>query len=266
MAFVIMLFCAALALALAIPLIYGMEFFTSVPPSAWISTQWAPELDQYGFGLPLIGSFLLVLMSLPMTVMLGWGLAFQISKAANTHLRSGAVSLMQTWASLPSVVVGVWAMSALLPMIRGVTGGQGYSLFAASVSLTLFLAPAVALLFIQAYGEYRDEYGDMEIATGLNAREKTLLFFKGCTSEVGHVINYSFCRLFGETMIVLMLSGNMLQIPGSPFDGVRTLTATIALEMAYSTGHHRLALYGLATAAIAVLFFVMITRVRHEKN
>lgn len=249
---VIALFCLALGSLLLIPVWHGLEFFAQVPVLNWLSLRWEPELNLYGFALPLIGSAVLMTVTLPLTLLVGWLVAFEIVETKNRTVRAIAVALMQTWASLPSVVLGVWAISALLPLIREI-GGSGYSLLATSIGLTLFIAPACTLLLTQAYGEYRETHGDLEQATRLSDWEKAVYFLKGCRSEVRHVINYTFCRLFGETLIVLMLSGNMLQIPGSPFDGFRTLTATVALEIAYATENHELALYALTTIGILIM-------------
>lgn len=264
MKFIIALFCVALATMVAIPVISGLQFFGTVPAGSWLSMGWAPDAGEYGLGLPLAGSLLVVLVSLPPTIILAWGLAFQVAGLRGQGVQTAAISLMQTWAAMPSVVIGVWAISAVLPLIREVAG-SGYSLLAASAGLTLFLAPAAALLFMQSYKEYRQQYGDLEKAAELTGMERSIIFFKGCSGEVGHVIKYTFCRLFGETMIVLMLSGNALQLPGSLFDGVRTMTATIALEAAYATGEHELALHGLAMVSILILGITMLLRLQNEK-
>jgi phosphate transport system permease protein len=266
MSTVIVLICLVFGSLLLIPLWHGAEFFLQVPALSWMSMQWAPDLNVYGFGVPLIGSTLLIVATLPLTLALGWVLAFQTVETTNTNVRAVAIALMQTWASLPSVVVGVWAISTMLPAIREL-GGSGYSLLATSIALTVFIAPSCALLLMQSYGEYRAAHGDLERALNLTAWEKTVYFVKGCGSELTHIVNYTFCRLFGETLIVLMLSGNMLQIPGSPFDGFRTLTATVALEIAYATGTHELALYAItAIGTIVLIGLLLFSRGRRHET
>jgi phosphate transport system permease protein len=69
-------------------------------------------------------------------------------------------------------------------------------------------------------------------------------------------------RALGETMVVLMVSGNVVQVPTSLFDPVRTLTANIALEMAYATGDHRSSLFvsGFALAGLVLILAIAARR------
>ncbi|TFG59081.1 MAG: ABC transporter permease subunit, partial [Nitrospirales bacterium] len=75
-------------------------------------------------------------------------------------------------------------------------------------------------------------------------------------------------RALGETMAMLMVCGNVVQTPSHVFDPVRTLTANIALEMAYALGNHRGALFvsGLLFMAIVVLFVIMAENFRHRET
>lgn len=259
MVYLISAICLILAALLLVPIIQSLDFYAEVPMHNWVALDWMPELGQFGFGLPLIGTLALVSLALPWTLALGWALAYQVENMTSGYARAVVLGLLQTWSSMPSVVIGVWAISTIIPSVR-MFEGSGYSLLAASVGLTLFLAPSTALLLLQAYKGYREEHADLELSLKLNAWERSSYFWKSSKNQILHVVNYSLCRIFGETMIVLMLSGNMLQVPGSVFDGMRTLTATVALEMAYAVDLHSSALYGITAFAILCISTILLLR------
>lgn len=265
MTILIALFCLLLIVLLVIPVAQSAGFFSQVSMSQWLQMEWLPEYGQFGFGLSFSGSLLLTLLTLPITLFAAWALAYQTLRCKRSVMHPIAVSIMQTWSSLPSVIVGVWAISQLVPIIRDIAG-PGYCLLSASLGLAVFLTPAISLLFMQAYEEYENVYGDLEEAFELSWWERTAYFIRGCRSEITHTAIYTFCRIFGETMIVLMLAGNSLQLPSSLFDPIRTMTATIALEMAYASGLHELALFALSTVSLVLLAFLTMGGIYADKK
>ena len=107
-----------------------------------------------------------------------------------------------------------------------------------------------------------DQFQGLENSFEMSVLSRSELFIKSQPTAVIGTINYIFCRIFGETMVVLMLSGNSVQIPGNLLEGFRSLTATIALEMAYATGMHETSLFALATAAIVIILVVLLAQYR----
>lgn len=257
MSWIIAFFCILLVVLLIIPIVQSAEFFSQVLPSQWLQMEWLPELGQFGFGISFSGSLLLSFLTLPLTLVMAWLLAYQISRCKRSVINLIAMSIIQTWSSLPSVIIGVWAISELVPLIRDIAG-SGYCLLSATLGLTVFLTPAISLLFMQSYEEYENVYGDLEEAYELSWWQRTAYFIRGCHGEITHISIYTFCRIFGETMIVLMLTGNSLLLPSSLFDPIRTMTATIALEMAYASGLHELSLFALSSVSIALLAILIV--------
>lgn len=218
---------------------------------------WQPSTGDFGFGTAFIGSIYLVALTLPLAIVFGWIVCLQLSNCKSPWLRSLNISLLEAWVSLPSVVIGVWAISAIIPQIRAIYG-TGYCALSAAIGLAIFIIPTTSLLFYRSYQKYQEQFGRLEKSFGLSELEKTTQFMRSRFSSVISITNYSFCRLFGETMVVLMLSGNSVQIPGNPFEGVRTLTTTISLEMAYASEQHEMALFALASIAIATLLTILL--------
>lgn len=249
-----------LVFMLAYPLISAWEFFEQIPVSNWTSFDWRPNVGSFGFGTAVTGSFLLVLLTLPLSLLMGWVLSLQLVDNRKHWLNPATVAILEVWISLPSVIIGVWAIIEIIPLVRDIFGGTGYSLLASTIGLTIFITPTCTLLFYRSYLTHLDQFQGLENSFEMSTLSRSELFIKSQPTAVIGTINYIFCRIFGETMVVLMLSGNSVQIPGNLLEGFRSLTATIALEMAYATGMHETSLFALATAAIVIILVVLLAQ------
>jgi phosphate transport system permease protein len=161
-------------------------------------------------------------------------------------------------AGIPSVVYGFWGLVVLVPLI-GRIQPPGTSLLAGIAILTIMILPTIALMADASLAKVPPEYLRGAAALGLSrwGMIRGVVFpaaksglFTGVILETG--------RAIGETMAMLMVCGNVVQTPKSLFDPMRTLTANIALEMAYATGDHRSALFvsGLVLMALIVALVV----------
>jgi len=254
LAFILVLLLFTLLL---FPFANSVFFFEEIAMGNWLSLTWEPDEEQYGFGTALIGSFLIVLLSLPAALFLGWLLAIQLNDTNSSWMKKIMIPLLETWVSIPSVIIGIWAISQLIPLIRGIEG-SGFCWLSAVIGLTIFILPTTTLLFYRSYQMYRNKFGDLEKSFNMRVMERSLYFFLSSPATFITTAIYTFCRLFGETMIVLMLSGNSVQVPSSLFESVRTLTATIALEMAYAADIHESALFTMASIATLILLLVVL--------
>lgn len=146
-------------------------------------------------------------------------------------------------AGIPSVVLGLWGLTVIVPLIIRIAP-PGASLLAGSLILALMIMPTVALTTEAALAALPKAYWEGAAALGLS-REATILgvALPAARTSIFAGILLATARALGETMAVLMVSGNVVQVPKSLFEPVRTLTANIALEMAYATGDHRASLF-----------------------
>lgn len=167
----------------------------------------------------------------------------------------GVIELL---AGIPSVVYGFWGLVVLVPVI-GEIHPPGPSLLAGILILTIMILPTIALMADASLANVPQQYVRGAAALGLPrwATIRGVVFpaaksglFTGVILETG--------RAIGETMAVLMVCGNVVQTPSSLFDPIRTLTANIALEMAYALGDHRAALFvsGLVLMAMIVALII----------
>ncbi len=242
---------------LVFPFANSLLFFEEIAIENWLSLTWQPDEDQYGFGTALIGSLLIVLLSLPTSLFFGWLLAIQLNDTSSSWMKKIMIPLLETWVSIPSVIIGIWAISQLVPFVRGIDG-SGFCWLSAVIGLTIFILPTTTLLFYRSYQMYRNKFGDLEKSFNMRVIERSVYFLLSSPATFVTTGIYTFCRLFGETMIVLMLSGNSVQVPSSLFESVRTLTATIALEMAYATDIHESSLFTMASIATLILLLVVL--------
>ncbi|MFO0779324.1 MAG: phosphate ABC transporter permease subunit PstC [Nitrospira sp.] len=151
--------------------------------------------------------------------------------------------LIELLAGIPSVVYGFWGLVVLVPLI-GEIHPPGPSLLAGILILAIMILPTIALMADASLANVPQHYVRGAAALGIPrwATIRVVVFpaaksglFTGVILETG--------RAIGETMAILMVCGNVVQTPSSLFDPIRTLTANIALEMAYALGDHRAALF-----------------------
>jgi phosphate transport system permease protein len=151
--------------------------------------------------------------------------------------------LIELLAGIPSVVYGFWGLVVLVPLI-GAIHPPGPSLLAGIVILTIMILPTIALMADASLANVSQQYLLGAAALGL-PRWATIrgVVFPAAKSGLCTGVILETGRAIGETMAILMVCGNVVQTPHSLFDPIRTLTANIALEMAYALGDHRAALF-----------------------
>lgn len=264
--FIVLLLMLVLVFLLAYPLISSWNFFTEIPIANWLSFDWNPDEESFGMGIQLTGSLLLVLTTLPLAVLMGWVISLQLVANRKNWLNPAIIGILEVWISLPSVIIGIWAIIQIIPAVRSIFGGTGYSLLAASIGMTIFIMPTCTLLFYRSYLIHLDQFQGLENSFQMSVLTRSELFIKSQPTAVIGTINYIFCRIFGETMVVLMVSGNSLQVPGNLLEGFRTLTATIAMEMAYAADMHATALFAMATVAIVFILTVLLMQYKRLVN
>lgn len=155
---------------------------------------------------------------------------------------------------IPSVVLGFWGLTVIVPLI-GRIEPPGASLLSGILILTLMITPTIALTTEAALAAVPGSYWRGAAALGMS-REGTILHvaLPSKRASIAAGVLLAAGRALGETMAVVMVSGNVVQTPTSLFDPIRTLTANIALEMAYATGDHRASLFvsGLLLTALVL--------------
>ncbi len=253
--------CALLSAAIVILILLFLiseswPVLQHVPLSRFISdASWHPAQGLYNIA-PMLGATLLsslgaVLLATP----LGIASALFCHYYAPTALAIWHRRTIALLAGIPSVVYGFWGLTTLAPLI-GRLHPPGVSLLTGIVVLTMMILPTVALTVDAALAGVPAAYLRGAAALGLTRWSMINgVVLPAARSGIASGIMLAAVRAIGETMAILMVAGNVVQYPDSLFASVRTLTANIALEMAYAMGDHRAALFvtGLALLAMVLL-------------
>jgi phosphate transport system permease protein len=230
---------------------------------------WHPTEDSYGMLPMLMASLASSLGAVLIAGPLGVGAAIFCCFYAPRSVARLYRRVLGVLAGTPSVVFGFWGLTVLVPLIAA-WEPPGASLLAGIAILALMILPTVMLTSEAALLVVPESYLTGARALGISRGAmivKVVLHAARGGIIAGIVLAIS--RALGETMAILMVSGNIVQVPTSLFDSVRTLSANIALEMAYAVGHHRSALYVsgvflIAMVGVLVLFAEKVSgKVKH---
>ena len=232
-----------------LPIVFSQGFSGFV-----LSTTWKPGLGQFGILTMIVGSVAVTFGALLIAVPLGLASAITLTEFCPKGPAGLLKGLIELLAGIPSVVYGFIGLVVLVPLIRQHLGGAGVSALAASIVLGIMVLPSIVSISMDAIRAVPQSYREGSIALGATKWQTvSRVVLKGARSGIVAAIILGMGRAVGETMAVLMVAGNSAQIPTSVLDSVRTLTSNIALEMAYSAGDHRKALF-----ATGIVLFVMI--------
>ena len=220
---------------------------------------WSPTGAEPEFGiLPFIltsvyGTAGAILLGVPV----GFFAAVYLAKAAPPRLKSTVESAVSLLAGIPSVVYGLVGMLVLVPGIRKLFNvPDGASLLAAIIVLAVMILPSIIKVSMTALEAVPKEYEDASFALGATPEETWFrVSVPAAKSGIAAAVVLGVGRAIGEAMAVMMVSGNVANMP-SLFQSVRFLTTAVASEMSYAgQGLHRQALF---SVALVLFLFIML--------
>jgi phosphate ABC transporter permease protein PstC len=219
------------------------------------STKWAPTKGHFGILSMILSSVSVTIGAMVLGVPLALACAVTLAEFSPPRLMTFLKPTIELLAGIPSVVYGFLGVILLVPLIRDYLGGPGLSLLAASVILSIMILPTITSISIDAIQAVPLLYKEGALAMGATHWQAVrYVIMPAARSGIVTAIILGMARAIGETMAVIMVAGNALKIPASLLDPVRTLTSNIALEMGYSAGEHRQALFA---AGIVLFIFIM---------
>ena len=220
----------------------------------WASTAAEPKYGILPFILTSVyGTAGAILIGVPV----GFFTAVWLAKVAKPRVRAiveGAVSLL---AGIPSVVYGLVGMLVLVPAIRKLFDiPDGASLLCAIIVLAIMILPSIVKVSLTALEAVPREYEDASLALGATPVETYFrVSVPAARSGIAAAVVLGVGRAIGEAMAVMMVSGNVPNMPDSLFQSVRFLTTAVASEMSYSSGLQRQALFSIA---LVLFLFIML--------
>ena len=241
----------------AIPFFKEYSFFDFIG-----TTRWNPTSSTPGYGIiPLLISTLYVTIgSMFLSIPIGIGAALYLSEVAPNRVREILKPVIEILASIPSVVIGFLGLVVLGPAIAAITGmPSGLNAVNGSILLAIMALPTIISLTEDSLRSVPDSFREASYALGANKWETMIkVILPSAKSGIFAAIMLGLGRAIGETMTVLMVCGNAPHMPSSFLDSVRTLTATIAIELGEvdfgSTHYH--ALFAVGFILFVITFIV----------
>ena len=227
---------------------------------------WQPSEGAYNLAPMLSGTLFAAGGALILATPLGIASALFVAYYAPPPAAGIYRRLIELLAGIPSVVYGFWALTTLVPLINELHP-PGASLLAGMLVLTLMILPTVALTAHAAFLAVPDEYLRGAAALGMSRWSIICgVVLPAARMGVTAGIILAAGRAIGETMAVLMVTGNVVQHASTVYDPIRTLAANIALEMPYALGDHRAALFvsGLALMLLVIALWSIAAWVRRN--
>ncbi|MCC6102608.1 MAG: phosphate ABC transporter permease subunit PstC [Atopobiaceae bacterium] len=250
--------CALIAV-LAVVLIFVFTFgksipvFTDIGLAEFFSGTWSPSEGRYGIATLLAGSLLVTAGALAIGMPLAVGCAVYLTEIASKRTSRVVSTAVDLLAGIPSVIYGFFGLVVLRPLIASQSGGLGFGAFTAWLVLAIMIVPTITTLSMDALNSVDDGIRQASYSMGAT-RWQTIYKVVLPAAKVGIVnaVVLGMGRAIGETMAVLMVVGNAPVVPASIFDPISTLTSQIALDMGYSSGLHRSALFGMGVVLYVI--------------
>lgn len=237
-----------------------------------LCTVWSPTSanPQYGI-LPFITASVMgtagaIIIGVPIGLMC----AVYISKFAPKKLRGVLREAVSLLSGIPSVVYGLVGMIIIVPAVRTVFGlPDGANLFSAIIVLSIMILPSVISVSETAINAVPREFEEGSLALGATKTETVFkISVPAAKSGILASVVLGIGRAIGEAMAVMMVSGNVANMP-KLFGSVRFLTTAVASEMSYSSGLQRKALFSIALVLfifILIINFVLNFVIKRKKD
>ncbi len=236
-----------------VPAIGEIGFFDFILGQTWASTAKEPQFGILPFILTSVwGTLGAILIGVP----IGLFAAVFLAKLAPKKVANFVRPAVELLAGIPSVVYGLIGMMVLVPAIRVAFDlSSGSTLFAAIVVLSIMILPSIISVSETALNAVPPEYEEASLALGANKIETVFkVSIPAAKSGIVASIVLGVGRAIGEAMAVVMVSGNVANMP-SLFESVRFLTTAVSSEMSYASGLQREALFSIA---LVLYCFIMI--------
>jgi phosphate transport system permease protein len=214
----------------------GIGAFKTLSIWEFLGSRWYPIEGLYGIMPLLVGSVLVTAVAIVIAVPLGLATAVYLGEIAPTWLREILKPLIEVLAGIPSIVLGFFGWLVVAPIIQSLGAPSGLTAFTGALILAYMTLPTIISITEDALYAVPKEYRDGSLAIGATQWQTIWrVVIPAARSGIVIAVMLGIGRAIGETMLVLLVTGNAANIPelglGMLFQPVRTMTATIAAEM-----------------------------------
>lgn len=237
-----------------------------------LGTEWRPGNNIFGIFSMIIGSLYVTGGALVIGVPIGILMAIFMARFCPPNIYKILKPVVDLLAGIPSIVYGFFGLVVLVPFLREVVdvkGFRGQSILCAAILLGIMILPTIIGAAEPAIRAVEQSYYEGALALGAtHERSVFTVVLPAAGSGVLAAVILGVGRALGETMAVMMIVGNQPRMPESIYEGVRTLTTNIVMEMGYATDLHREAL--IATGVVLFVFILIInlsfSALKHKKS
>jgi phosphate transport system permease protein len=261
----------------ALPLFTDAAIRSEAGLGAFFATpMWQPVGDhpKYGLAPLVVGTLKVVVVAMGLAAPLGVLAAVFASEFAPGRVREALKPAIELLAGIPSVVLGFFALMVMASWLQAATGAASrLNALNAGAALALGILPVVFTVCEDALRAVPRSYREAALALGASRWQTAWnVTLPAASAGVAAGLLLGLARAVGETMIVLMASGNAALVSANPLDSVRTLSASIAAELAevvFGSAHYSVlfflgALLFAATFAINVCASLFVERLRQR--
>lgn len=247
----------------------GLPVFFHVPLQNFLNVRWYPTFGMFGVLPLLLGSAFVTFTAIAIALPLGVATAVFVREVAPNWAREILKPLIEVLAGIPSVVLGFFGMTVVAPRVREILGAPtGLTAFTGALLLAYMSLPTIISVAEDALDAVPKSYRDAGLAIGATQWQTIWrVVVPAARSGIVTAVMLGMGRAIGETMAVMMVTGNAARMPltlDSFFRPVRTMTATIAAEMgevAKGSVHYR-ALFAIGILLFVITFFINLTAAR----
>lgn len=257
--------------ALLLVIVMGIGLYLKSSPilaehSLWdllTASSWRPFKNEFGFLPFFMGTIWVTLIAITIALPLSLLTAIYLTEYAHRIVKRFVFPALDILASLPSVIYGVWGTLIIVPWISDtlaphfVDFSAGYTTLAAGIVLSIMVLPLLVSLFVELFSSVSDELRAASYSLGSTRWQTAIsVVTKKSLPGIFAAVVLAISRALGETIAVLMVCGNLPQIPHSLFDACYPLPALIANNYGEMLS---LPLYEAALMfAALILFFVVL--------
>ena len=250
----------------SVPLIQDKSIFTILSSSVW-----KPFKGEFGFFPFIMGTFWVTIVAIIIAFPLCLLCAIYLSVYAHTRLKNLITPFIDLLSGIPPVVYGVWGVLVIVPLIQDhiaphfVDYSSGYTVLAGGVVLAVMIFPLIISILMEVFAAIPPELQDASLSLGATQWQtvKFVLLRKALPGIIAATV-LAISRAFGETIAVLMVCGNIAEIPHSIFDSAYPLPALIANnygEMLSLPLYESALMFAAFILFIIILFFNTIARI-----
>jgi phosphate transport system permease protein len=198
------------------------------------SSTWAPLRGEFGFFPFIVGTIEVTLIAMVLTIPVCLLSAIYLSEYAHRHVREGVRLVVDIMAGIPSVIYGLWGILIVVPFVRDLGRAlgyatTGYSLLSGGIILGMMVSPIIISVSLEVLRSVPMEAREATLALGTTRWETVKhVVLRVARHGILSAIVLGFTRAFGETIAVLMIVGNVPQVPKSIFDPAYPLPALLA--------------------------------------